>query len=247
MVILYYKLGKVEVQNEKRVSESFLVIGMGISITTTDVYATLVVNEGNSSYSYDGELVGISGSGSSSDSSSAGKWYYNTGTSLPKDPDYSKHNLSSVLAKGDIIYEKNGGGGLTGHIAIVEGRFYDSVRKKYYFRIIEAILPGGVVRSVLDDERVADKDVRIYRVKGATAEQKRNAIDFCISQLGKGYDLDFRKDTSAKQKNWYCSELVWAAYKNQGINIDTDDFFTIPGVTPKDIISSPNTYKISFK
>ena len=92
-----------------------------------------------------------------------------------------------------------------------------------------------------------DKDVRIYRVKGATANQKNKAVDFCISQLGKKYFLDLAKNTSKNQKDWYCSELVWAAYKNQGIDIESNDFFNEPGVTPRDIVNSSNTYKVSFK
>lgn len=151
-----------------------------------------------------------------------------------------------MLAKGDIIFEAEGGFGITGHIAIVEGRFYDSKQKKYYYRIIEAI-DQGVVRSVLDDERVDDKDVSIYRVKGSTAEQRNKAVNFCISQLGKPYFLDFKKDRSENQKDWYCSELVWAAYKNQGIDIETSDFLNEPGVTPRDIKNSSNTYRVRFK
>lgn len=110
-------------------------------------------------------------------SSSIGdKWYYNTGTSLPQLPNYSKYNLVNYLAKGDIFYEKKGGSGITGHIAIVEGRFYDNNKKKYYYRIIEAI-DCGVSRSVLDDDRVDDKGVQIYRISGATMEQKNNALE----------------------------------------------------------------------
>ncbi|MDK2966591.1 MULTISPECIES: YiiX/YebB-like N1pC/P60 family cysteine hydrolase [Lacrimispora] len=162
------------------------------------------------------------------------KWYYNTGTSLPKQADYSSYKLLNNVRKGDVIYEANGGFGITGHAAIVEGKFYDSIQKQYYIRIIEAI-DVGVVRSVLDDERLADKDTYIFHVKEATESNINNAVDFAKSQLGKGYSIDFAKDTSASEKDWYCSELVWAAYYNQGINIETKGSYNEPGITPRDI------------
>ena len=75
------------------------------------------------------------------------KWYYNTGESLPRRPDYTRYNLLNSVEMGDIINEKNGFGGLTGHIAIVEGIQYDSSKNMKYVRIVEAI-KSGVCRSV---------------------------------------------------------------------------------------------------
>lgn len=173
------------------------------------------------------------------------QWYYNTGTSLPQRANYSKYNLLSNVQKGDIIFEANGGFGITAHIAIVEGVYYDNVQKQNYIRIIEAI-DDGVVRSVLDDQRVDDKDVYVYRVIGATNSTKNNAINFCISQLGKSYSLDFAKDTSISEFDWYCSELVWAAFYNQGIDIETTNIINEPGVTPRDIVNSIKVGRVPF-
>lgn len=160
-------------------------------------------------------------SSSSSSSSGSSKWYYNIGTTLPSnaDPKYDSYNLYDTAKKGDIIFEANGGFGITGHIAIVEGKYYNAAKDVNYIRIIEAI-DVGVVRSCLDDTRVDDKDVTLLRVSSATSDNINAAVDFCISQLGKDYALDFQKDTSADEEDWYCSELVWAAYKNQGIDIE---------------------------
>ena len=47
--------------------------------------------------------------------------------------------------------------------------------------------------------------------------------------------LDFAKDYDSDEEDWYCSELVWAAYKNQGYNIEKSGL-SEPGVTPRDII-----------
>ena len=127
------------------------------------------------------------------------------------------------MEKGDIVYEAQGGFGVTGHIAIVEGKYYSAEKKQYYVRLIEAI-EQGVCRSVLVDQRVVDKTVTVYRVTGASNAQKNAAVSFCRSQLGKKYNCDLSHDTSASEKDWYCSELVWAAYKNQGIDIETKGF-----------------------
>lgn len=106
----------------------------------------------------------------STSSSSSSKWYYNIGTSLPSNanPKYDSYNLYDTVKKGDIIFEAKGGFGITGHIAIVEGKYYNAAKDVNYIRIIEAI-DVGVVRSCLDDTRVDDKDVTLLRVSSATS------------------------------------------------------------------------------
>lgn len=172
------------------------------------------------------------------------KWYYNTGTSLPQVPNYSRYNLLSTVKKGDIIYEANGGGGFTGHIAIVEGVYFNTFYGVKYIRLIEAIQPG-VRRSVLDDERVVDKGVTILRTN-ASSRVINKVVNFCIKQLGKDYAYDAAKNTSENEKTWYCSELIWAAYKNQGIDLETTGWPNEPGVTPRDILNGNNTSVINY-
>lgn len=174
-----------------------------------------------------------------------GAWYYNTGTSLPQRANYSKYNLLNTVKKGDIIHEAKGGFGITAHTAIVEGIFWSSTQQQYYIRIIEAI-SDGVVRSVLDDTRIDDRSGSVYRVSGATSTIINNAVNFCIGELGSSYNLDFAKDTSSSETDWYCSELVWAGYKNQGIDIETDNLINEPGITPRDIINCSRVYNINI-
>jgi len=183
----------------------------------------------------------------SSSSGGGNTYYYNIGTSLPSDvqPDYSKYNLKDVVKKGDIIYEDNGGFGITGHIAIVEGFYYNADQDVTYIRLIEAI-SDGVVRSLLDDTRVDDKDVTIFRVDDASTTDKANAISFCVGEIGSTYSLDFAKDTSSSETDWYCSELVWAAYYNEDIDVEKSGF-SEPGVTPHDIRDSSELSEISFE
>lgn len=187
------------------------------------------------------ELRSSSGGGS--------KYYYNTGTSCPSQANYDKYNLLSVIRKGDVIFEANGGYGITGHIAIVEGIYSrnDGTGRKY-IRVIEAISnsEGGVTRSILDDTRVDDKAVTILRVSGATTSKINSAVSFCQGELGSSYFLDFAKDHSASETDWYCSELVWAAYYNQGINIEVGGLHGEPGVTPRDIRRCSLTYEVAY-
>lgn len=183
----------------------------------------------------------------SSSSSGSSKWYYNIGTTLPAnaEPKYDKYNLYNTVMKGDIIFEANGGFGITGHVAIVEGKYYNAAKNVNYIRIIEAI-DVGVVRSCLDDTRVDDKAATLLRVSSAKLDDINTAVDFCIGELGSSYKLDFRKDTSSSETDWYCSELVWAAYYNQGIDIEVAGNGE-PGITPRDIRNSSKTTAINFK
>lgn len=176
------------------------------------------------------------------------EWYYNTGTSLPDNatPNYSKYNLLETVKKGDTIYEAKGFYSITGHTMIVEGIFYDENFDTHYVRVIEAI-GAGVVRSVLDDSRVDARDVSIHRVADATTSDIDDAVNFCIGELGSSYSLDFAKDYSSSETDWYCSEVVWAGYYNQGIDIETKGWLNEPGITPRDITRSSETYKVSFK
>ena len=178
--------------------------------------------------------------GIQSSSSGSGTYYYNTGYDCPSRADYSRYKLVKNLQKGDIIYEANGGFGITGHIAIVEG-FYRRSDGTSYVRVIEAI-SDGVVRSILDDKRCDDKAVTVLRVKNATSSQIDKAVSFCAGEVGSKYSLDFAKDTSSSETDWYCSELVWAAYKNQGIDLEVSGV-NEPGITPRDI--KRNTSKLN--
>lgn len=174
-------------------------------------------------------------------------WYENTGTTIPEGytPDYTNNQLLEVAQVGDIIYEAKGGYGVTGHIGIVEGKFYDEASGTWYIRFIESTAPG-VIRSILEQTCVDEWEVHLLRVNDATDEQKQKAVEFCISQLGSSYNLDFAHDTSEDEEDWYCSELVWAAYYNLGIDIETTGLLNEPGITPRDIARSSKVTEITF-
>ncbi len=149
------------------------------------------------------------------------KWY-NIGTSLPHAVAYENNQLVGYLRKGDILYEEEGGFGITGHMAIVEGIFYDEVYGQNYVRLIEAV-SDGVTRGLLTPNRFSEKKGQVYRIKDATEAQIDGALEFCRQQLNKAYKVTLTKSKSPDSEHWYCSELIWAAYIAQGIYLDLDD------------------------
>ena len=157
------------------------------------------------------------------------EWFYNTGTTLPQIPSYDTYSLINKLRAGDIVIEHNTVvSGITGHAAIVEGLFYNSEYKTYYIRLVEAI-KKGVCRSIMDDERVDKKDAHFYRLTPERTDIAQSAASFAKTQLGKGYYLLVGSSVNPNKTHWYCSELVYASYYNQGTN-------PIPGVLPGDAI-----------
>jgi uncharacterized protein YycO len=89
-------------------------------------------------------------------------------------------------------------------------------------RIIEAWHKPAKVRL---RGRLSDwRDVEAYEVVGATPEQLERAVAWAESQIGKKYDfggvLRFVTRWRKKQDDkWFCSELVFQAFKEVDINL----------------------------
>ena len=174
-------------------------------------------------------------------------YYYNTGLNLPGQATFGRYLLLPNIRKGDILHEEAGFFGLTGHSGIVEGKFFCTSRRIFFPRIIESI-DAGVVRSIIDDRRIDDRDGIILRVSSATTTQIHNAVQFAVSQLGKPYPtITFwnlaGRNPAANSTTWYCSELVWAAFFHQNINIDGNTSGT---VWPRSIRDHSSTATISI-
>lgn len=163
---------------------------------------------------------------------------------MPQVADYSKYNLLSKVQKGDIIYETTGDfAGIAGHASIVEGVYWSNTKNQFYIRVVEASYPF-VCRGVFDEQRLADKSGTILRVSGASQQQKDNAVSFCINHIGDSYNLHTPKRSSSSNTEWYCSELVWAAYYNAGINLLNDT--SSATVTPANLYTSSKTQTVSY-
>lgn len=147
-------------------------------------------------------------------------YWENTGESLPKAIDYEDESLLKYLQKGDIIFEAMSA---VNHSAIVEGVYYDTTYEQYYVRVIESVKNGGVCRGIVTPERMRTKEGTVYRLTNASETQIDGAFDFIYDQLGKNYEIAVHKNYERDNNDWYCSELIWAAFYHQGIYLDNDD------------------------
>lgn len=180
------------------------------------------------------DLVGITKASSSASNVSTQStvfqaWFDNIGNTLDSinirsKPDYSTIDFRLYLAPGDIIYDTRGiVTSITGHIAIIQGRYYSTQYNMYYLRTIEAG-PSGVVFGVFDCTRYSTRISYAYYVPSATETQLASVLTFCDAQLTKNYNTlgalgSGSCNTSIISSSWYCSELIWAAYNYAGINL----------------------------
>ncbi len=172
-------------------------------------------------------------------------------TLLDKPTYEGKYDFSNV-EKGDIVFSDLGfalADHFSGHCAIVDGwvdgwykKDDGSLGKTEYLRVIEAN-QYGVSYGLLDDTRIENDHLSVLKVH-STKEQKLDAVQFCNEQLGKNYNIPIflSEDVDPNASAWYCSELVWAGYMNQGIDIQSNDYYQadIPGILPWEIFYSSN-------
>jgi len=79
-------------------------------------------------------------------------------------------------------------------------------------------------------------------------QKKQNAINFAKDQEYKPYDWHwYEKSVDPDSLSWYCSELVWAAYYHQNINLDykDKDGGIVSPVSPFEIYMDDDTYVVS--
>jgi uncharacterized protein YycO len=92
------------------------------------------------------------------------------------------------------------------------------------------------------------KNLAFLRVKSANSSNKQAAVNFSKEQVGSEYQKPFAfpwKSLKIANPNFphptasklYCMELVWAAYYNQGIDIDQNGWDGPCCVTGEDIIT----------
>jgi len=114
-------------------------------------------------------------------------------------------------------------------------------------QLVEAVPSEGVKYSYIWEwDFPRDTTVKVLRVSGATKTIRDKVVDFVKAQANanKSYDSKlWQKDDDPNSESWYCSELAWAAYKNQGIDIEyTPDFWV---VSPDEISDDGDTYRVS--
>jgi uncharacterized protein YycO len=81
---------------------------------------------------------------------------------------------------------------------------------------------------------------------------KNAALNFMKQQVGKPYDYIWLTYIGGKQvygSSYYCSELAWAGYKTQGVDIDQNTGFHWRygnSVAPQEIVDDGNTYFVAY-
>lgn len=181
---------------------------------------------------------------------SATDYEYTPASEFQRVPVYEAYDYS-LIKEGDIVYETDTILFNAGHNTLI----YDIDKDGAYGNYIQTIeaVGGGVQFGFLDDTRIVDFGVKILRVQGADDEVIDMAKYFIHEQLGKDYFLNItRLNTSIDSDSWYCSELVYAAYKYAGIDIGVkkndkgEDVYLSLGCIPSDIYKSYNTYEVEM-
>lgn len=100
-------------------------------------------------------------------------------------------------------------------------------------QVIEGYVDFGITQQPLDHYWTYS-EICLLRVK-ATPEQKQAAVKYARSHLGElFYPVAFRPG----ERIWNCTKIVWEAYRQQGINLESngdiwispDDFYDSPWV-----------------
>ncbi|MBN7575800.1 MULTISPECIES: YiiX/YebB-like N1pC/P60 family cysteine hydrolase [Clostridium] len=129
---------------------------------------------------------------------------------------------NSVGSSGDILVTPAtvfGNGPITGHAGMVDLN---------PDLTIESMTSGGV-RRYTNDWKTRYTKALCATVKNADPEQ---AVDYATSKIGSSYNYNFLNKW--KTDTFYCSQLVWRAYIEQGIDLDKDGG---NAVLPTDLVS----------
>ncbi len=145
----------------------------------------------------------------------------------------------TYVERGDLVYERNQIGGI-GHIGLVVEPHYNTI----YGDLILTIESVGtkVQYCFLDLYRFVEKNVQLLYTC-ADYDTIENAVYFCERQLAKPYYFDFHRcNTSINSEDWYCSELVYAAFYYSEFDLSylsSRDHYTC--ILPNQIYESSNT------
>ncbi|QKG85454.1 hypothetical protein GXN76_14000 [Kroppenstedtia pulmonis] len=138
--------------------------------------------------------------------------------------------------QGNILVTLQGGSSLskiTGHAGM-----YANHKKK--IRTIESF---PKTKTTKDGVRIYTKtwtkrytNFKALYVKGQSKNKHTKAGSYAKKQIGKKYNWKFTNKT--RTDKFYCSQLVWRAWKSQGKDLDHDGG---PSVWPVDILKSKHT------
>ena len=111
--------------------------------------------------------------------------------------------------------------------------------------VVEATYSGILYTDI---EIIHEYDACIVIRVDTTRAIKDAAINFAKYQLGKAYDI-LSEYISEYESTYYSSELVWAAYKINDVDIDAYPGFAFPfglNVAPDEIANDDNTFIVAY-
>ncbi|MHB1167411.1 MAG: YiiX/YebB-like N1pC/P60 family cysteine hydrolase [Carboxydocellales bacterium] len=97
--------------------------------------------------------------------------------------------------------------------------------------------PPQVTRGTPDKFRHYDQAVGLW-VPSATYDERYQTTWYAYYQFGEPYEFNLYLNN---EDTWYCSKLVWAAYKNKA-NIDLNNRYYAPEVFPDDLYNDDDAY-----
>lgn len=108
--------------------------------------------------------------------------------------------------------------------------------------VVESISQGVVTGR--NDWNVTRNTCYGVTTYNTTPDQDSQAASWCYNQIGKPYNFNYpNKWTRSK---FYCSQLVYAAYKDL-FSIDLDTYAYLSAVHPMELVNTSKTYTIYTK
>jgi uncharacterized protein YycO len=151
---------------------------------------------------------------------------------------------TSIIEPGDIIvvdYPRN--------IDITLGKWDHAGLYIGDKQIIEATPRHGVRIVSIPDFLSSSVDAIVLRVADASPKVKAKAVQFALEQQGKPYNWSWLKKLHAYSDNYYCSQLVWAAYyeaSNHQIDLRNVNSTQNPrGIRPCNLIASKHAVVVA--
>lgn len=165
------------------------------------------------------------------------------------------YEIQSTLQEGDIILSSSSGHLSGFFIRLVnEGKythallFTGEIENKP--TIVEAVGEGVLFKTL--PLFLADTDsICIIRPLDSTIskEEKKKVTEFALNQVGKEYDHLFEIGGKDGHKAYYCSELVYEAYRyaNPKIEFIRREVMGYSTVTPNDFYNAKKFFKVIYE
>lgn len=109
-------------------------------------------------------------------------------------------------------------------------------------KVVESLSDG--VQKGNNDWNISKRDCSAVTPYDTTATQDKKAANYAVEQIGKTYNWEFLNVNTTKK--FYCSQLVWKAFKKK-CNVDLNTSFAWQIVYPLELANTDETYFVYVK